>query len=58
MSDPEFSFGKGRNQIKVNGEEAVRETATAIRWLLFARAFAIALAAVALAALARKWALG
>jgi hypothetical protein len=43
MSEPEFSFGSGRNQIKLKGNEAIREGGPAIRFLLRAKGIAIVL---------------
>jgi hypothetical protein len=54
MSDPEFSFGKGRNQINLKGKDAIREGGWAIRTLLLARALAIVVP-VLLAATAFFW---
>jgi hypothetical protein len=48
MSAPVFTFGKGRNQITVKGDSAVRECGWTIRLLLIARAFAIVLTALAI----------
>lgn len=49
--EPIFRFGKGRNQIIVRGERAVRECGWAIRTLLVSRAVATVVAAVTAAAL-------
>jgi len=46
MSYPEFSFGKGRNQINLKGKEAIKEGGWSIRFLLLARALAILLPAI------------
>ncbi|HEY1747813.1 MAG TPA: hypothetical protein VGG11_13760 [Xanthobacteraceae bacterium] len=43
MSEPEFFFGSGRNQIKLKGDEAIREGAPAIRFLLRAKGVALVL---------------
>jgi hypothetical protein len=43
MSEPEFSFGRGRNQIKLKGNEAIRAGGVAIRFLLFSKGIAIVL---------------
>ena len=45
-AEPEFLFGKGRNQITLKGKDAIREGGV-IRWLLLARALAILVPAVA-----------
>lgn len=58
MSDPEFSFGKGRNQINLKGKEAIREGGWAIRGLLLARAMAILLPAFAVAVMLALWRFG
>ena len=47
MNDPEFSLGKGWNQIHLKGKEAIREGGWAIRFLLVMRGLAIVLAAIA-----------
>jgi hypothetical protein len=47
MSEPEFSFGKGRHQIKLKGNEAIHEGGWSIRFLLAMRGVAMVLAAVA-----------
>jgi hypothetical protein len=44
---PEFSFGKGRNQIVLKGKAAIREGGWAIRFLLISRALAVLLSALA-----------
>jgi hypothetical protein len=55
MSDPEFSFGKGRNQIILKGDKAIREGGWSIRALLLARALAILLPAVGAAIALAVW---
>jgi hypothetical protein len=43
---PEFSFGRGRNQISLKGKDAIREGGSAIRAILVARAIATLLYAI------------
>jgi hypothetical protein len=43
MSEPEVLFGRGRNQIKLKGVEAIRSGGGAIRFLLFSKGIAIVL---------------
>lgn len=52
--EPEFSFGKGRNQISLKGADAIREARWAIRALLVARALAVVLAGSAILTAAWK----
>jgi len=58
MSDPEFSFGQGRNQIILKGDKAIREGGWSIRALLLARAMAILLPAIAAAVAFALWRFG
>ncbi len=55
MSDPEFSFGKGRSQINLKGKDAIREGGWSIRALLLARALAILLPAIAISLALVLW---
>ena len=55
MSDPEFSFGKGRGQINLKGKDAIREGGWSIRALLLARALAILLPAIAITVAILLW---
>jgi hypothetical protein len=55
MSEPEFSFGKGRGQIKIKGSDAIRESGWSIRALLLARAMAILLPAIAISFAILLW---
>jgi hypothetical protein len=58
MSDPEFTFGNGRNHISLKGREAIREGGWSIRLLLTARALAILIPALAAAAAILAWRFG
>jgi hypothetical protein len=58
MSDPEFSFGNGRNQIKLKGSEAIKAGGWTIRALLLAKAAAILVPVLATAIALLVWRLG
>jgi hypothetical protein len=58
MSEPEFSFGNGRNQIKLKGSEAIRAGGWSIRALLLARAAAILVPAIVAAVAFVLWRFG
>jgi hypothetical protein len=58
MNNPEFSFRSGRYQIDIKGRDAIREGGWAIRWLIIARALAIALPAISAALTLLLWRFG
>ena len=55
MSEPEFSFGKGRSQINLKGRDAIREGGWSIRALLLPRALGMLLPALAISAVILLW---
>ena len=58
MSEPEVSFGNGRNQIKLKGSEAIRAGGWSIRVLLLARAAAIFVPVIVAAVVLVLWRFG
>jgi hypothetical protein len=56
--EPIFAYGKGRNQIVIKGDRAIREARSAIRWLLLARALSVLLRAITIVAVVFIWRFG